>query len=101
MQNIFSITNIADSVKTHVLPRMGEYEKLFQITKPKNPSKSSIRKFAKQSKSNDSCVPSIVGPDSWYDTDYDITTDDCRFFTGEYQGDNNCYAYGTNIATNT
>ena len=51
--------------------------------------------------SNKSCTASIIGPDSWIDTDYDITTDDCGFFTGAHETDNNCHAFSTNIAANT
>jgi hypothetical protein len=44
------------------------------------------------------CSAPVVGPDN--ETMFAPSTDDCGFFQ-TYQGDNNCYDYGTDVATNT
>ncbi len=54
-----------------------------------------------QTKSQTNCTAPIVGSDYWKQIQYNPSSDDCGFFTGTHQSDNNCYAYGTDIATNT
>lgn len=50
------------------------------------------------SPSNADCSAPVVGPDDV--PAYDPQNDDCGFFVA-YQSDNNCYAYGTDIASNS
>jgi len=60
------------------------------------------------------CVAPVIGPDNSYifhcifdciltgqSTVYDPTKDDCGFFSDSHQTQNNCYNYGTDVATNT
>ena len=47
---------------------------------------------------DDACTAPVVGSDG--STVMDPVADDCGFFVS-HQGENNCYAYGTDIATNT
>lgn len=48
---------------------------------------------------SDSCKAPVVGPDSG-SPKFDPTADDCGFFV-VHQSENNCYDYGTDVATNT
>eukprot|EP01084_Bolivina_argentea_P215715 366292_1 len=54
-----------------------------------------------QNKFQTNCTLPIVGPDSWKEIQYNPTYDDCGFFTGTHQSENNCYAYATDIVTDT
>eukprot|EP00698_Gefionella_okellyi_P020679 TRINITY_DN6525_c0_g1_i1.p1 TRINITY_DN6525_c0_g1~~TRINITY_DN6525_c0_g1_i1.p1 ORF type:complete len:303 (-),score=52.06 TRINITY_DN6525_c0_g1_i1:31-939(-) len=48
--------------------------------------------------SDQACKAPVIGPDNA--TVYDVRNDDCGFFVS-HESENNCYDYGTNVATNT
>eukprot|EP01084_Bolivina_argentea_P155345 270716_1 len=89
LQNLLQLIPLEETVISHIKDRIkdkrtnGIYNKV-------------IKRYAVSN-----CTAPIIGPDYWTGIDYNVQKDDCGFFTGQHQGDNNCYAYSTDIATNT